>query len=271
MRMNRWIERISGLGHESVSRSAMTNTLWLIIAASVFLGSNGAPVYIREGIEKGAILSFATVTGDYIWGKQGSTLRLSDTFRNASSQKSNGDSQMGVEDGNSAIITVDAANGHCTLGHNTRVIGLRTESQIQDDYFLVEIDSFEDGADGWENAKLSTLGISSDIFLGGHCKYSFHSTKKAYADLPEHRSVRVTGRVHMLGMWEGQTISLHVDKAAITAMSHHWCPGVFQSRCQSLSVSESGAAGGDQLSKYFSVDIPHTSSNLVMSIVSQLF
>eukprot|EP01055_Gregarina_sp_Pseudo9_P000786 Gregarina_sp_Pseudo_9__785@NODE_1500_length_1541_cov_5_779627_g1390_i0_p1_GENE_NODE_1500_length_1541_cov_5_779627_g1390_i0NODE_1500_length_1541_cov_5_779627_g1390_i0_p1_ORF_typecomplete_len249_score4_29DUF3672/PF12421_8/0_022_NODE_1500_length_1541_cov_5_779627_g1390_i0206952 len=227
----------------------MTNIIGITFLTCLRL-ARSAPVYIRHDSQQGALLCFSGVYTDYSWEKRSDTLSFYDKSKE--------------------ILSYSASRNNFTIHRNCKVIGVVVGEQLQGDYYLVDLETFDEATTAWENSRISTCGVSSDIFLGGHCKYSYHTTSRTYTQLPAHRSLRVTGRLHFMGKWEGQAIKVSVDGAIAGAYPYHWCPGIFESRCQSLSTSECGALGGEALSKFFSVEVPHSEAQMKLAIESTL-
>lgn len=137
-------------------------------------------------------------------------------------------------------------------------------------WMLNSIATFERGPEGWSHPHFSVCGISSDIFLGGHCKLGgLQTVWKQFKDLPAHEKVRITARVHMIDLWEGEVLFMRVDGVTVWQHSHHWCREAFQSRCRQFMVNACGSEMvGDKLSQILDVEIFH---NETKNLVSNLF
>jgi hypothetical protein len=85
------------------------------------------------------------------------------------------------------------------------LLGSTTSSHQQYNYEqwkLVIFEDFESQISGWSEDDISNCGGSSDLFLGGYCKFSSHSASKNFT-LPPHQAVKVSATFHFIDKWEG--------------------------------------------------------------------
>eukprot|EP01053_Blabericola_migrator_P013570 Blabericola_migrator_1__13569@NODE_996_length_5754_cov_95_776508_g685_i0_p3_GENE_NODE_996_length_5754_cov_95_776508_g685_i0NODE_996_length_5754_cov_95_776508_g685_i0_p3_ORF_typecomplete_len217_score51_23_NODE_996_length_5754_cov_95_776508_g685_i023302980 len=181
------------------------------------------------------------------------------------------DESIALKKGNDSLLTLAAltpmTDTLVSINASMSVLSLALEESFNNDFFLVDLSTFEDGAPEWSDVRLSVCGISKDVFLGGHCKYSYHTTSRTYVSIPPHTRLRVTGRTHFIGKWEGQSLTFKIDDVYVNSVSHHWCPGVFESRCRLLGIDECGSGDGDGLSQFWMIEIPHIKDQFVRRVV----
>ncbi len=71
---------------------------------------------------------------------------------------------------------------------------------------MIHHDDFEtqESLKGWSKQQTSSCSKNGNVFLGGHCQFSYNEiSKKFYINIP-HKQVRVTASFHMLDNWEGE-------------------------------------------------------------------
>lgn len=111
----------------------------------------------------------------------------------------------------------------------------------QKDWFFWTIDTFDAGGKPWSNDKTSTCGSSSDIFLGGHCKFGGGSlTTRVFDNLPTHSSIQVTARVHFFDKWLGEALVMKMDGKPVWVRQYKWCTEVLKTQCQKHGVDACG-------------------------------
>lgn len=139
------------------------------------------------------------------------------------------------------------------------------------EWMLWNLDTFDVGSREWTNPLTSTCGLSSDIFLGGHCKYGGGAqTQKTFKTLPPHTMARVTARVHFLDKWLGETLILTLDDKPVWTRSYKWCDQVITSQCLKHGVDACGKSFPDRLSLLLTVDVPHTKEAATLKFSSTL-
>jgi len=144
-----------------------------------------------------------------------------------------------------------AAKGASFLAESVVVRGVAQWGLIRADHF-----SGAAHGDGWhwaipsvpsaaaaaEPVAVSTCTATGpnalDRFLGGHCVLANGPVQKRFEHLPRHSQVRITGRVHFLDNWRGETAYLKVDQAIGWTQSHRTAPGTGLQLCGSERYPE---------------------------------
>eukprot|EP01054_Gregarina_sp_Poly1_P003999 Gregarina_sp_Poly_1__3998@NODE_2206_length_2490_cov_107_981428_g1421_i0_p1_GENE_NODE_2206_length_2490_cov_107_981428_g1421_i0NODE_2206_length_2490_cov_107_981428_g1421_i0_p1_ORF_typecomplete_len250_score15_89_NODE_2206_length_2490_cov_107_981428_g1421_i06211370 len=220
---------------------------WLVLATYLV---QSAPVSIRADTNKIASLIFASSSNFFTLSRHEESLQL--------------------HNNEAEILGIDADRNELNITSDLKIMNMWLQNMLNDDFFMVNLQTFEQGAEGWTNARLSTCGISADIFLGGRCKYSYHSSERTYKALPPHARIRITGRIHFIGNWAGESVVLLIDDKYASGYSHHWCPSIFQSKCQQYNVNECGSLEGDKLSTFFNIELTHRANSVKIGVQSTL-
>lgn len=122
----------------------------------------------------------------------------------------------------------------------------------------------------WMPSPISRCGHSTDYFLGGPCMLSEGRVNRYYRDIPPHRDIKITGRVHFFDQWNGETLSLKVDNNTVWSESYNWCPTVLDAGCTKYGIDSCGQEYPDRLSVNFNVSMPHTADRIALEFNSTL-
>ncbi|CEM01850.1 unnamed protein product [Vitrella brassicaformis CCMP3155] len=132
-------------------------------------------------------------------------------------------------------------------------------------FSLFSLDTM-DGVNQWDRADRSTCG-STDVFLG---KLARGSVSRLYKNLPPHRHVKITARIHYFDRWTGESVYLKAGNNIVWARSHNWCPTMTTLTCREFGVNVCGASQPDRLSVLVDVTIPHCTPTLNLVFGSTL-
>lgn len=118
----------------------------------------------------------------------------------------------------------------------------------QYEWLLYSLDTFDSGeATLWSDSRTSACGISSDLFLGGHCKFGPNVTpSRSYKDLPSHNFIRITARVHFFDRWLGETLVFAADQLPRWSRAHRWCTEVITTECIKHGIDSCGKTFPDR-------------------------
>lgn len=109
------------------------------------------------------------------------------------------------------------------------------------DWLFWTVDTFDAGGSPWTVSETSTCGASSDLFLGGHCKFGGKvTTSRIFENLPSHSYAQITARVHFFDQWEGETVVMKVDGQRSWTRQHRWCTEVLTAECTKHGVDACG-------------------------------
>ncbi|GBE60265.1 membrane protein, putative [Babesia ovata] len=116
-------------------------------------------------------------------------------------------------------------------------------------WVLWNIDMFDPSKiSPWMPGHISSCGRSVDFFLGGPCKLSRGRVNRFYFGIPQHSEIRLTGRVHFFDQWNGETLSLKVDKDVVWSQPHNWCPTLSNADCVRYGIDSCGQEYPDRIS-----------------------
>ena len=76
---------------------------------------------------------------------------------------------------------------------------------------LTHHDDFEANALGWSDQRRKSCHEDGNVFLGGHCNFSFDQVSKTYKNLPPHQHLRLNSLFHMFDAWDGETAFVKID------------------------------------------------------------
>mmetsp|Transcript_138202 Transcript_138202/g.240464 ORF Transcript_138202/g.240464 Transcript_138202/m.240464 type:complete len:271 (-) Transcript_138202:116-928(-) len=113
-------------------------------------------------------------------------------------------------------------------------------------------------------------GASDDKFLGGHCRLGAVTVRRKYAELPLHKRVRVSARLHFIDEWKGESLSLLVGDQPVWSKSHHWCPYYFVEKCKKYGLDTCGRETPDRLSVKVEASFDHSTPMLDIAFNSSL-
>ncbi|KAK1443317.1 hypothetical protein BgAZ_201930 [Babesia gibsoni] len=122
----------------------------------------------------------------------------------------------------------------------------------------------------WIPHEISNCGISKDYFLGGPCKLSEGHVQRFYSGIPEHKEIRITGRVHFFDRWNGEAVNLKVDKDVVWSHVYSWCPTVFDTSCTKYRIDVCGQEYPDLLSMHVDVTLPHSNDRMSIEFNSTI-
>lgn len=109
------------------------------------------------------------------------------------------------------------------------------------DWFFWAVDTFDSGGQPWTVADTSTCGASSDIFLGGHCKFGGRTTtERKFENLPSHSAIQITARVHFFDKWLGEAVVMKLDGTTSWSRQYKWCTEVLTAQCSKHGVDTCG-------------------------------
>eukprot|EP00916_Digyalum_oweni_P002481 GHVL01004575.1.p1 GENE.GHVL01004575.1~~GHVL01004575.1.p1 ORF type:complete len:258 (+),score=16.72 GHVL01004575.1:83-856(+) len=148
--------------------------------------------------------------------------------------------------------------------------GKESEDEESGPWALLSLDTFDSPASKWSQQERSFCGTSSDMFLGGHCKFASTTTAREWTDLPKHSIVRITGRIHFFDEWTGEAVHISIEGAKMWSHSHNWCPQIMTYICHNSGINSCGHDYPDKLSVYFDITYPHSSLKLKLAIGSTL-
>eukprot|EP01071_Lankesteria_metandrocarpae_P005338 Lankesteria_metandrocarpae@DN3960_c1_g1_i1.p1 len=114
------------------------------------------------------------------------------------------------------------------------------------DWELWSLENFDSGAGGWNPPSLSECGTSTDMFLGGHCKFGDTIASRSFSSLPQAKFARITARVHFFDAWEGETLLLKVNNVIVWSQEYDWCPELLSQQCMQLGVDTCGRQHPDK-------------------------
>lgn len=137
---------------------------------------------------------------------------------------------------------------------------------------LWDLDTF-DTVDSNQWTPLNDRGFcggSEDKFLGGHCRFGAVTVRRKYVELPLHKRVRVSARVHFIDEWKGESLSLLVGDHPVWSQSHHWCPYFFVEKCKKYGLDTCGRETPDRLSVKVEASFDHSSPILDLAFNSSL-
>lgn len=135
---------------------------------------------------------------------------------------------------------------------------------------VVAFDDFDDASsNGWHPDVRSTCGLARDSFLGGYCKLSHHEASKTFSNLPPHRRLRLSARLHFLDKWQGEELVVKINDEPVWTLAHTHCNKVFATMCRGLNVC-GDEKYADRLSHLMSVTINHSAPSVKVSIHSTL-
>jgi hypothetical protein len=212
---------------------------------------------------------------------------------------------FGADSMSAAVLTVEGDTLQLTRGGNVRAsfsdketvlpaTSLLGELAVDDgltiggtkQWSLWDMDTFDEpgvmmaknadgtgGAQGdavWSPNDRSFCGSPHDQFLGGHCRFAATKAFKKYSDLPPHTRIRVSGRVHFLDKWRGDSVEMLTDGQPVWSQSHDWCPGFLQWKCAKYGLDTCGQSTPDRLSVHAEATVQHSSPTLELSFASSL-
>ena len=82
-----------------------------------------------------------------------------------------------------------------------------TTSFIQLEWRILLHEDFEDVIDGWSHSQKSSCNNGRDYFLQGFAEQEISKVYK----LPLHSKVRISASVHMIDLWQGESIFMKVN------------------------------------------------------------
>ena len=114
------------------------------------------------------------------------------------------------------VSSISSPTGTLTIQGNINLSPASSTSFIENTWKLHESNSFEDSHQNWSSESLNSCG--THYFLGGDCRITevFKEFK-----LPPHRFVRVVGILHILDLWQGETIEIKADGKTIWSRRTH--------------------------------------------------
>ncbi len=76
---------------------------------------------------------------------------------------------------------------------------------------LAHHEDFDNIVEGWNDKRTNRCHENGNVFLGGHCNFSFNVVSKTYNDLPPHHHLRLNALFHMFDAWDGETVYVKID------------------------------------------------------------
>ena len=134
---------------------------------------------------------------------------------------------------------------------------------------LVVLEDFQSQISDWSEDDISNCGGSSDLFLGGYCKFASESASKNFS-LPSHSSIKISASFHFIDKWEGESAYLKLDNNYIWSESYTACNNLRTSTCQSIGVNVCGGDFPDRVGYHLSYSGPHNSSSAYLEFSSTL-
>lgn len=198
-----------------------------------------------------------------------------DRPNNASIIMSSDQDHLTIAGTKSHILTFDSKeNSVNTFGNLNLTGGLNVETKVMSnaiqEWVLWHLDVFDKDDGLWYPSAFSACGNSADLFLGGHCNFGSIETSRLYEHLPIHKTVRITGRVHYIDQWTGESVYMKQGDTIVWARSWNWCPKILPTTCEKLGVNVCGRQYPDNLSNFFDVQFPHSESSLGLTFGSTI-
>lgn len=175
-----------------------------------------------------------------------------------------------------AFDAVDGQKEIFELAERLKINGIVTGPSLNlssfDDWTFFDLDTFELTAEGWNFGEISSCGMSTDRFLGGHCRLGSNNTiSRQWDKLPSHSLVKITGRVHFFDQWQGESVFITIDGGMpIWTESWHWCDKVLTSDCIKKGLDVCGRSTPDRLSTLVDISLPHSADSLTLSFGSTI-
>jgi predicted RNA binding protein with dsRBD fold (UPF0201 family) len=110
------------------------------------------------------------------------------------------------------------------------------------------------------SSKRSTCGTFQDVFLGGYCQLSHHRAFKTYNDLPPHKFLKVSVRVHFFDSWQGESLFIKVNGQVAYTEQHSFCSKAFSNLCHGINVCGDNKYA-DRMSHLVEFIYPHSSES----------
>lgn len=101
---------------------------------------------------------------------------------------------------------------------------------------------------------VSNCGRATDHFLGGPCQLAEGRVKRFYLGIPEHKEIRITGRMHFFDDWNGETVTMTLDDKILWSEAYNWCPTLTDTACRKYRIDVCGQEYPDRLSASFHAD-----------------
>ena len=150
------------------------------------------------------------------------------------------------------------------------VISSRDEDESNDsfaisgtkDFSLLNHDDFEGEVKDWSDKRTNTCTPNGNVFLGGHCKFSYNEVSRTYEINNKHTEIRITASYHMFDNWNGEYGYMKVDNEIV------W---MREGNNDSDGINVCGGKDNDPaFNLLIDVVVPHTSNKVVLSFGSTL-
>jgi hypothetical protein len=192
---------------------------------------------------------------------------------------SEGAGQLQVKRNGEAHVTISGDGivlPEVTLDGDTQLEAASLSLRGVPQWSLFSLETFEPYVDGvaadpnpWSVNDRTFCSTQGDEFLGGYCKFAATATTRRY-QLPPHTKVRISGRVHYLDAWLGESVLMQANGETVWAQAHNWCPGILKWMCTEYGISTCGSDTPDRLSVHVEATIQHTAPTLDLTFTSSL-
>ena len=130
------------------------------------------------------------------------------------------------------------------------------------DFSLLHHDDFEGEVKDWSDTRTNTCTSNGNVFLGGHCKFSYNEVSRTYEINSKHTEIRITASYHMFDNWNGEYGYMKVDNEIV------W---MREGNNDSEGINVCGGKDNDPaFNLLIDVVVPHTSNKVVLSFGSTL-
>jgi len=157
--------------------------------------------------------------------------------------------------------------GELALGAITSNGSISASSFFQQDvkqWALKFHDDFEGQIQGW-STNLTSSCDGNDHHLAGHCNVVQDEVKKTFANLGEHKYIRLQARYHFLDSWEGETAFAKIGDRIVWSDVND---------VRGMHPNSLNVCGGDhpdnKISVPIDVTLPHTGESITISFGSSL-